>query len=45
MVQIDKMIANEKITKLFGCISTGKEANVYRAEGSMDLINREMFPA
>ena len=45
MIQIDKMVANEKITKLFGCISTGKEANVYRAEGSMDLINREMFPA
>lgn len=38
MIQIEKMINNEKISKLFGCISTGKEANVYRAEGSMDLI-------
>ena len=28
---------------MYGCISTGKEANVYRAEGSMDLIEREMF--
>ena len=30
---------------MFGCIRTGKEANVYRAEGSMDLIKREMFLA
>ena len=44
MIQIDKMINNEKLTKLYGCISTGKEANVYLAEGSMDLINREMYP-
>jgi RIO kinase 1 len=45
MNEIEKMINIEKITKMFGCISTGKEANVYRAEGSMDLIKREMFPA
>ena len=45
MIQIEKMINNEKLTKMFGCISTGKEANVYRAEGSMDLVNREMFVA
>lgn len=38
------MIANEKLSKLYGCISTGKEANVYLAEGSMDLINRELWP-
>lgn len=44
MEQIDKMINNEKLSKLYGCISTGKEANVYLAEGSMDLINREMYP-
>ena len=37
------MINNEKLTAMYGCISTGKEANVYRAEGSMDLIEREMF--
>jgi len=45
MLQIEKMINNQKISKLFGCVSTGKEANVYLAEGSMDLINREMFAA
>ena len=43
MLQIEKMINNEKLTAMYGCISTGKEANVYRAEGSMDLIEREMF--
>jgi RIO kinase 1 len=42
--EIEKMVNNEKITKMFGCISTGKEANVYRAEGTMDLIKREPFP-
>ena len=39
------MLANQKIDKLFGCISTGKEANVYLAVGSMDLEKREAFPA
>lgn len=34
----------KKITGFFGCISTGKEANVYHAQGSMDLVAREMFP-
>ena len=43
MKEIDKMIENEKIIGFFGCISTGKEANVYHAQGSMDLIAREMF--
>jgi len=38
MQEMEKLIANEKLTKMYGCISTGKEANVYRAEGSMDLI-------
>ena len=31
MNEIDKMITNEKISEFFGCISTGKEANVYLA--------------
>jgi len=44
MHQIEKLINNEKISKMYGCISTGKEANVYLAEGSMDLVTREMFP-
>ena len=37
------MINNEKLNKFCGCISTGKEANVYFAQGSMDLATREMF--
>ena len=39
------MINNEKLSKFCGCISTGKEANVYFAQGSMDLATREMFAA
>jgi len=45
MEVINKMIANEKIIDMYGCISAGKEANVYLANGSMDLNTREMFPA
>lgn len=30
---IHKLIQNNKISKLYGCISTGKEANVYFTEG------------
>ena len=44
MIQLDKMIASEKLSKMYGCISTGKEANVYLAEGSMNLTEREMYP-
>lgn len=31
------MVNNKKIEKLHGCLSTGKEANVYLADGYMDL--------
>lgn len=43
MLEIEKMITLEKLSKFYGCISTGKEANVYLAQGSMDLLNREMY--
>ena len=33
LIIIDKLIKNEKIDSIFGCVSTGKEANVYLAEG------------
>jgi RIO kinase 1 len=35
------MIKNEKLDIVYGCLSTGKEANVYLAEGSMDLVTME----
>jgi len=43
MEVIQKMLNNAKICKFEGCISTGKEANVYLAAGQMDLTSREMF--
>ena len=41
---LHKMVKNQKISSFTGCISTGKEANVYLADGSMDLDKHEMFP-
>ena len=38
------MLANKKLDVFSGCISTGKEANVYLASGSMDINKREPFP-
>jgi serine/threonine-protein kinase RIO1 len=35
------MIKNEKLKQIFGCLSTGKEANVYLAEGEMNLETME----
>lgn len=34
-----KLCKNERLSKIQGCISTGKEANVYFAEGSCDLLS------
>jgi RIO kinase 1 len=45
MREIDKMLANKKLDQFSGCISTGKEANVYLATGTMDIAKRETFPA
>jgi RIO kinase 1 len=33
LIIIHKLIKNDKILNIYGCISTGKEANVYLAEG------------
>jgi RIO kinase 1 len=44
MKEIEKMLANQKIDVFSGCISTGKEANVYMATGTMDIAKREPFP-
>src|SRR3569833_2371201 len=35
------MVKNGKLKQVFGCLSTGKEANVYLAEGEMDLETLE----
>ena len=36
------MVKNQKLDQIFGCLSTGKEANVYLAEGHMDLDTMEL---
>jgi RIO kinase 1 len=41
LIVLHKMIKNEKLDIVYGCLSTGKEANVYLAEGSMDLTTME----
>ena len=41
---IHKLIQNNKISKLYGCISTGKEANVYLTDGRCkDFSSLEML--
>ena len=43
LVVLHNLAQNERIDKLYGCISTGKEANVYLAESYMhDFIEKEM---
>mmetsp|Transcript_25880 Transcript_25880/g.18326 ORF Transcript_25880/g.18326 Transcript_25880/m.18326 type:complete len:205 (-) Transcript_25880:826-1440(-) len=44
LIIIHKMINNEKIDAFLGNVSTGKEANVYLAEGSYDFEKHEKFP-
>jgi RIO kinase 1 len=39
------MVKNEKLKQIFGCLSTGKEANVYLAEGEMNLETMEKLPS
>lgn len=35
------MVKTGKLKQIYGCLSTGKEANVYLAEGDMDLETME----
>jgi len=45
LIIIHKLKENDKITQMYGCISTGKEANVYLAEGRCkDFAALEMIP-
>jgi serine/threonine-protein kinase RIO1 len=44
MTVIEKWINNGKITTMHGCISAGKEANVYLANGNMNFDIMEPFP-
>ena len=44
LIIIHKLVQNAKIEKMHGCISTGKEANVYLAEGRCkDFATLEMI--
>ena len=42
LIVLHKMVKNEKLDQIYGCLSTGKEANVYLAEGRMDLDKMEL---
>ena len=42
LIVLHKMVKNQKLDQIFGCLSTGKEANVYLAEGHMDLNTMEL---
>jgi RIO kinase 1 len=44
LIVLHKMVKNQKLETIFGCLSTGKEANVYLAEGHMDLDKMELQP-
>lgn len=45
LIILHKLIQNNKIEKLYGCVSTGKEANVYLTEGRCkDFNTLEMIP-
>jgi RIO kinase 1 len=39
MMILYKLCNNERLSKIQGCIATGKEANVYFAEGNCDLLS------
>lgn len=44
LIILHKLVQNEKVAKIFGCISTGKEANVYQANGRCkDFTTLEML--
>jgi RIO kinase 1 len=45
LIVLHKMVKNQKIDQVFGCLSTGKEANVYLAEGHMDLETMTFPPS
>ncbi|CDW91407.1 serine threonine-protein kinase rio1 [Stylonychia lemnae] len=42
LIVLHKMVKNQKLDQIYGCLSTGKEANVYLAEGHMDLDTMEL---
>ena len=44
MIVIEKWRNNGKISALHGCISAGKEANVYLANGNMNFETMELYP-
>ena len=42
LIIIHKLIKNDKIENIYGCVSTGKEANVYLAEGRCTDFNENI---
>ena len=45
LIILHKLMTNSKIEKIYGCVSTGKEANVYLAEGRCkDFTQLTMIP-
>jgi len=44
LIVLHKLVQNDKIDQIYGCVSTGKEANVYLAEGRCkDFSTGEMI--
>jgi len=41
LLVLHKLVKNEKIEAIQGCLSTGKEANVYYARGTTDLTTND----
>lgn len=44
MTIIEKWTNNKRIDQLHGCISAGKEANVYLAQGTCNFATMEPYP-
>lgn len=42
LIVLHKMVKCQKLDQVYGCLSTGKEANVYLAEGHMNLDTMEL---
>ena len=44
MLIVEKWKTNQRINEFHGCISAGKEANVYYAAGTCDFETMEQLP-
>ncbi len=41
LIILHKLLKIDKLDRIEGCVSTGKEANVYYAHGGKDLLSHE----